>query len=110
MAIDGLTIGPDAGSCGTAAYLGSPVVAEDIALDPRWADFRGLALRHGLRSCWSTPIRGQAGTTGTFAVYHDRAHQPSPRERALVGQFSHLASIALDHASLFGALAESEER
>ena len=38
--IDGTVIGPSAGSCGTAAYLGQPVIVEDIATDPLWADFR----------------------------------------------------------------------
>jgi len=109
-AIDGMSIGPGAGSCGAAAYLGSPVVAVDISTDPRWDQFRALALPYGLRSCWSSPIRGRTGTTGTFAVYHDRAHQPTQRERRLVERFTHLASVATDHAGLFGALAESEER
>src|SRR5256885_9901257 len=31
-----LPIGPCAGSCGTAAYRGSPVIASDIATDPLW--------------------------------------------------------------------------
>lgn len=109
-AIDGMSIGPCAGSCGTAAYLGCPVVAEDITVDPRWEKFREVALPHGLRSCWSIPIRGREGTTGTFAVYHGRTHRPTRRERGLVEHFAHLASIAIDHASLFGALAESEDR
>lgn len=107
-AIDGMSIGPEAGSCGAAAYLGSAVVAEDIAADPRWERFRGTAMPHGLRSCWSSPIRGRTGTTGTFAVYHDCAHQPDRRERALVGHFTHLASIAIDHEALFGARREAE--
>ena len=79
VAIDGMSIGPDEGSCGSAAYLGTPVVAADITTDPRWAGFRDLAWPHGLRSCWSTPICGRAGTSGTFAVYHDCVHQPTPR-------------------------------
>src|SRR5436190_18538692 len=33
-AIDGAEIGPCAGSCGTAAYLGRPVYVTDIATDP----------------------------------------------------------------------------
>jgi len=33
-AINGITIGPSAGSCGTAAYRGQPVIVEDIASDP----------------------------------------------------------------------------
>ncbi|HEX4256940.1 MAG TPA: GAF domain-containing sensor histidine kinase [Streptosporangiaceae bacterium] len=107
-AIDGLTIGPDAGSCGTAAYLGAPVIAEDIAADPRWERYRGTAMPHGLRACWSSPINGRGGCMGTFAVYHDHAHRPGPRERELVRQFSHLASIAIDHERLFGARREAE--
>jgi GAF domain-containing protein len=70
-AIDGSEIGPAAGSCGTAAYLGEPVYVTDIATDPRWAAYRDLALPHGLRSCWSTPIRHADGEVmGTFAIYH----------------------------------------
>jgi PAS domain S-box-containing protein len=53
---DGLSIGPDVASCGAAAYHGKPVIASDIAADPRWAEFRDLALANGLRACWSTPI------------------------------------------------------
>lgn len=109
-AIDGIRIGPSAGSCGTAAHTGEPVVAIDIRDDPRWTDFRGYALPHGLRSCWSTPIRGRRGVVGTFAVYHRHPHRPEPREQRLVERFSHLASVAIDHADLYGALAESEER
>jgi PAS domain S-box-containing protein len=109
-AIDGLSVGPDAGSCGTAAHLGIPVVAEDVRTDPRWAAYREAALPHGLRSCWSTPIRSPAGIVGTFAVYTAGPHRPGEREQLLVGRLTHLASVAIDHAGLFGALAESEER
>jgi GAF domain-containing protein len=70
-AIDGSEIGPSAGSCGTAAYSGAPVYVTDIATDPRWAAYKHLALPHGLRSCWSTPIRHADGhVMGTFAIYH----------------------------------------
>jgi len=108
--IDGLPVGPQEGSCGAAAYLGRPVVAADIRSDARWRRFRDIATPHGMRACWSSPIRGRTGTVGTFAVYHDQPHRPSVRERRLVERFTHLASVAIDHAGLFGALAESEER
>jgi len=114
-AIDGMRSGPLAGSCGTAAHLDTEVVAEDIVTDPRWAGYRELARPHGLRACWSSPIRGRAvagspSVLGTFAVYHDVPHRPSPRERRLVERFTHLASVAIEHARLYGALAESEDR
>ena len=52
QAIDGLAIGPTAGSCGTAAFTRRPVYVEDIETDPLWADDRELARAHGLRACW----------------------------------------------------------
>jgi PAS domain S-box-containing protein len=108
--IDGLPVGPQQGSCGAAAFLGAPVVAVDIRSDARWRRFRDVAAPHGMRSCWSSPIQGRTGTVGTFAVYHDHPHRPTRRERRLVERFTHLASVAIDHAGLFGALAESEDR
>jgi PAS domain S-box-containing protein len=110
-AIDGMAIGPSAGSCGTAAYRNEPVVAADIRSDERWRDFRSLADRAGLRSCWSTPIVGRSGNPiGTFAVYHEGPHQPTPRQQRLVARFTHLAAVAIEHAQLVGDLVESEER
>ncbi len=114
-AINGLPIAADAGSCGSAAFLDTEVVAEDIATDPRWDRFRALAMPHGLRACWSSPIHGHTSTAsaavlGTFAVYHDTPHLPTPREQRLVERFTHLASVAIEHARLYGELAESEER
>src|SRR6476659_1073585 len=77
-AIDGSEIGPRAGSCGTAAFLGRPVYVTDIASDPLWAAYRDLALPHGLRSCWSTPIRQNGGPVmGTFAIYHRTVSGPT---------------------------------
>ncbi|WP_214406785.1 ATP-binding protein [Pseudonocardia lacus] len=108
--IDGLPIGADAGSCGTAAYTGRAVVAADIREDARWQRYLPLAERFGLRACWSTPIRGRDGVTGTFAVYHLSPHRPTPREEHLVQRLTHLASVAIDHDGLLGALTESEER
>ena len=80
-AINGAEIGPCAGSCGTAAYLGRPVYVTDIATDPLWADYRDLALPHGLRACWSTPILDdQQPVIGTFAVYHLTTRGPKQDE------------------------------
>lgn len=76
-AIDGLEIGPSTGSCGTAAYSGKPIYVTDIATDPRWQAYKDFALPHGLRACWSTPIRDSRGKVlGTFAIYHRRLTGP----------------------------------
>lgn len=79
--IDGLSIGPTAGSCGTAAFTGHPIYVTDIANDPLWEDYRDFALPHGLRACWSTPIRNSSDKLiGTFAIYHLRPRSPIKEE------------------------------
>ena len=66
-----IPIGPAAGSCGTAAYHGTPIMAEDITVHPLWASCAHVALRHGLRACWSQPIKGSTGRVlGTLAAYY----------------------------------------
>lgn len=96
-AIDGSEIGPTAGSCGTAAYLRRPVYATDITTDPLWEGYRDLALAHGLRSCWSTPIRGPDGSViGTFAIYHRTVGGPTPDEIAAIELITdHVAAAIL---------------
>ena len=61
QAIEGLTIGPDVGSCGTAAFTGQTVVVSNIGTDPRWANFRTLAATYQLKACWSVPIKSSRG-------------------------------------------------
>lgn len=84
-AVDGLDIGPRAGSCGTAAYRGERVVVSDIATDPLWADYRDLAQVAGVRACWSTPISGSDDELlGTFAAYYRQPHVPAPADMAFI--------------------------
>ena len=91
--IHGLPIGPSAGSCGTAAYTGHSIFVTDLATDPLWNNYRHLALPHGLRSCWSTPIRSeQDEVIGTFAIYHLTACSPTEEEiLAIKGISGHVA-------------------
>jgi PAS domain S-box-containing protein len=96
-AIDGSVIGPAAGSCGTAAYRKAPVIVSDIARDPLWADYRDLALPHGLRACWSTPILASDGRVlGTFAIYTRESGRPTPQQESIIEQLTDLSSIAIE--------------
>lgn len=95
----GLPIGPQAGSCGTAMYLGEPVIVEDIATDPKWEPYRDFALGYQLRSCWSTPIISANGKVlGSLAIYHSKPHTPDIKERRLVSGGVHLAGIAIERS------------
>lgn len=97
QAIEGLSIGPLAGSCGTAAYRGEPVLVTDIEHDPLWADYRALAEQSGLRACWSIPVRNSAGrVAATFALYFRESRGPDPLHAHLVTAGTHLCMLALE--------------
>ncbi|RSZ60116.1 GAF domain-containing protein [Massilia atriviolacea] len=98
-ALDGLTIGPCAGSCGTAIHRGETVIVTDILSDPLWADYHALAVPHGLRACWSTPIYGDGQRIlGSFAMYYRAPKAPGEDDLCLPGIATHLAAIAIERA------------
>ncbi|MBB4440706.1 MULTISPECIES: sensor domain-containing protein [Rhizobium] len=96
-AIDGIAIGANVGSCGSAAYRRESVIVADIATDPLWNDFRDLAALHGLRSCWSTPILSHQGNVlGTFAMYSASVRCPTEIETRLTRMSTRTAAIAIE--------------
>jgi PAS domain S-box-containing protein len=110
-AIDGVAIGPGAGSCGTAAHSGKPVMVSDIANDVLWKDYRQLARAHGLKACWSTPIFSRAGKVlGTFAVYYREVREADPQHRQMVESATHLAGIAIERERADAELRAAETR
>jgi signal transduction histidine kinase len=110
-AIDGIAIGPQVGSCGTAAYHRRPVVVRDIAADPLWKDFRDLAVHHGLLACWSAPILTPgAECLGTFAMYYREHRRPRIREWRLLETATHMARVAIIRARTEQALAASRRQ
>ena len=79
-AIDGMRIGPDVGSCGTAAYRKQTVIVEDIETDPLWENWRHVARPNGLRACWSIPITARERTRpGRLCRLLSRAPRPDCR-------------------------------
>ena len=111
QAIDGVQIGPNVGSCGTAAYCNTPVIVSDIATDPLWEAYREAALTYGLRACWSIPIRGRQGEVlGTFAIYYRTPRSPQEQEIADLQRWAYLASLAITNVRDRQALEESEEK
>jgi signal transduction histidine kinase len=110
-AMDGRLAQGDGGPCGMAAHFKTPVIVPDIAADSRWDShgWRALALEHGLRACWSSPIVSREGTVlGTFAIYQREPRDPTPVHLQLIGQLTHIASIAIERAKSDAALKRSE--
>jgi C4-dicarboxylate-specific signal transduction histidine kinase len=107
-AIDGMAIGPNAGSCGTAMFTGRRVIVTDVLTDPLWTDYRELAAAHGLRACWSTPIKSRKGRVlGSFAIYYRQPKGPTDVELKLTDLATNLASIVLERDA---AEAESKQQ
>jgi len=100
-AIHGAAIGPNAGSCGTAAYRKELVIVEDISTDPLWADYKDLAIAHGLYACWSMPIcNGHKEVIGTFALYYPEPRKPEQPEVKNLEAAVYLAAIAIERCNI----------
>ncbi|BBP03267.1 hypothetical protein TPL01_06920 [Sulfuriferula plumbiphila] len=98
-AIDGLEIGEDIGSCGTAAHTARTVIIEDALTHPYWAPYRELAIRAGLRACWSEPILSADNKVlGTFSLYYREPRTPTPEELKLIRQGARLAAVVIERA------------
>ncbi|MFV2070334.1 MAG: PAS domain S-box protein, partial [Pirellulales bacterium] len=94
--VDGMQIGEQAGSCGTAAHTKLPAIVTDTRIDPRWHGMRALAEKLGIYACWSVPILSDAqDVLGTFAISHSEPANPTPFEMEILETASHLAGIAI---------------
>src|SRR6266853_1048497 len=112
-------IGPNRGSCGTAAFTKQRVIIPDISNDPRWPDeARDLALNHGFCAAWSEPLISKDGEVlGTFCFSYAEPRIPNSRDLELIQAAGHVALIAIElersHRALKSALVEiknSEQR
>jgi diguanylate cyclase (GGDEF)-like protein len=96
-AVHGLENGPEVGSCGASTYTGIRVLVEDIATDPKWADMKQFALPHGLRSCWSEPIKNSKGLIlGAFGMYHNYPALPNESELNDLKSAARLAGFVME--------------
>jgi len=108
-----LPIGPCAGSCGTAAFRGSPVIVSDIKTDPLWEvpEHRASALKHGLRASWSNPVLSSKGKVlGTFCMYYREPRSPSSQDLELIEFATHFVRIAIERDRAEEALRRNEQR
>ncbi|MFV0594908.1 EAL domain-containing protein [Shewanella sp.] len=99
QAIHAVEIGPEVGSCGAAAYTGQRVIVEDIEHHPYWAFYQSFVLAHGLRACWSEPIKDSQGKVlGTFAMYYEEVKSPTDADLTLIAEAARLASLAIERS------------
>ncbi|RYG68137.1 EAL domain-containing protein, partial [bacterium] len=106
----GLKIGPNVGSCGTAAHERRDVISPDIMIDPLWEEWRSLFEPLGVRACWSRPVYAADGKIlAVFGFYFRVTRVPSDDELENLDNLRHLASVAIEKARIGQALRESEE-
>ncbi|PQB06748.1 hypothetical protein BST83_05950 [Polaribacter filamentus] len=112
LAIDGVAIGENTGSCGTAAYKKKAVFVSDIATDPLWENYKKLALSHGLKACWSLPIisKKEDIVLGTFAIYYTAITIPNPLDIELLKRVSNYMRIAIEKNTSTNKLIKSETK
>jgi PAS domain S-box-containing protein len=96
LAIKRVVIGKNVGSCGTAAFIKKSVIVSDISTDALWKDYKDIALKHNLKSCWSIPIFSkQNKVLGTFAIYSNAIKTPSFKEIQELNAAVRLVKIAI---------------
>ncbi|MEO6684611.1 MAG: PAS domain-containing protein, partial [Dyadobacter sp.] len=97
-AIQGLLIGKNMGSCGSAAFLKEPVIVSNIETDLRWADYKDLALKFGLRACWSHPIVNSDGVViATLGIYYHEVKEPLEEELKVIEKSNALLKVILEN-------------
>ncbi|WP_275864473.1 GGDEF domain-containing phosphodiesterase [Vibrio sp. CAU 1672] len=96
-AVHGLKNGPEVGSCGSSTYTGKRVLVEDIQTDPKWADIKQFALPHGMRCCWSEPVKSSSGDVlGAFGMYYNHPALPTKEESEDLAAAAMLTGLVME--------------
>jgi PAS domain S-box-containing protein len=110
-AIDGLTIGPGVGSCGTAMYTGKNVWVSDIDNSPLWKPFLDIVQPYGFKACWSVPVKKRTGKVmASFAVYFKEVREPQKEETSLIERVANLIGVLIENRNAFEETETAKER
>lgn len=95
--VGSMRIGPQGGSCGTAAFRREPVYVTDILSDPLWDQYRHLLAPFDIRAVWSRPLFSSQGRLlGTFAIHYREARSPGRDDLQIIENAGHIAGIAIE--------------
>jgi len=109
--IDGISIGPKTGSCGTAAFIQKEVIVSNIATNVLWEDYKDMALKNGLKACWAFPIMSYTNQVlGILSIYSKFARPPLAFEKEVLLDMTYLASIAIEKHKNIIVLQESKKQ
>jgi diguanylate cyclase (GGDEF)-like protein/PAS domain S-box-containing protein len=103
--VEGLEPALGRGSCGTAVWLGEPVIVSDIDSHPYWEPYLEFTQKANLHACWSIPFKDEAGQVlGSFAIYYSTKRAPKLEELDLVEEFSLITALAVQKVQSTDAL------
>jgi PAS domain S-box-containing protein len=109
--IEGMTIGSKNNSNGISAFAKKEVVVADIETDILWDNHRETALKNGLKSCWSYPIKSSNNKLlGIFALYSKSPRKPLENEKEIILEMTYLASVAIEQNNNTIAIKESKKQ
>ncbi len=96
--MNGHSIGPQCGSCGTAAYLKKTVITFDIETDPNWVNYKSLIAPYGYQSCWSFPILSNKSleVMATLAIYTKENRTPTENELKSIARLCNIVKIIFE--------------
>jgi GAF domain-containing protein len=77
----------------------APVASTDLAGEPRWPDFRPLALAVGIRAWLSTPVRQRHGPIGVLDLARTDPQPWPPQDLAAANGFARLLVATLQPAA-----------
>ncbi len=110
--LEGLLIGPNVGSCGTASYYRRQIIVDDIENDPLWADYVGLVKKTPLKSCWSTPVMSSKGSKvlAVFGIYYTTIRQPRFDELRLIDRTVNILRVLIESKKSEESIKEQNNR
>ncbi|MES2810088.1 MAG: PAS domain-containing protein, partial [Bacteroidota bacterium] len=97
-AINGLPIGKQAGSCGTAVYLKEKVIVANISDSTLWENYKHLALKHNLKACWACPIiNSDNEVVAVLGMYYDDIKAPGDMEQMVIDRSTAILKVILEN-------------
>ncbi|WP_308993612.1 ATP-binding protein [Mariniflexile litorale] len=109
-ALSKIPINDYVGSCGTAAFLKKAVIVSNISSDPLWEDYKQVASKYNLNSCWSIPILTKKNMVlGTFAIYSHIIQTPSLDDIKDLSFAVNLANIAIEKKNIINEIKKRDE-
>lgn len=109
--INGLNYGPNTGSCGTAVYLKTNILVDDIENSDYWENYKTLVEPYGFKSCWSFPIIGaNKMVEAVFGIYFKEKKLPTDFELNSIERIAKIMSLIFENDKAQKEISMANER